>query len=382
MSDRDMDRRRYLSLAATAVAAGVAGCSGGQSGPGAGATSAGAATGEGGAAAGAATTSSGTGNSSDRQLGGREESVYTRLYERTVGSVVLIRAPGGSLGTGWVYDKSHIVTNYHVVTGAETVDVRFSREASVAGEVVGRDPYADLAVIRVPELPDYAEPLPLAKEEPAIGTRVAVIGSPYGLEGSLTEGVVSGVNRRVPSPAKGTDYRIPNAIQTSAPVNPGNSGGPLVNLEGTVLGVVNSGGGENIAFAISAPLVRQVVPALIEDGTYQHPYLGVNVVDVTQVVAEANDLQQARGLLVTEVDAGSPAAGTLRASQREARVNGFSVPVGGDVVLAVGGKEVESVQGFYSYLELNARPGETVTLTVLRDGERRQVTVEVGAREP
>ncbi|WP_101294063.1 S1C family serine protease [Halegenticoccus soli] len=373
MDSDSLTRRRYLGLAA-AVAAGTAGCSGsgetvGQTGTNATADRTGPATADNGANA-----SSGEGTANG------EGSVYTRLYREIVGSVVQIRAPGGGLGSGFVYGEEHVVTNYHVVTDADRVDVLYSRGQSVTGTVVGTDAYSDLAVVRVRNRPDYAAPLPLAETEPQIGTEVAVIGSPFGLEGSLTSGIVSGVDRLIPSPA--ADFRIPNAIQTDASVNPGNSGGPLVNLDGVVQGVVNSGGGENIAFAISAPLVRRVVPALIRRGRYRHPYLGVQLIDVTEAVARANDLRRARGLLVVGVLPGAPAEGELRGSDSTAQVDGFSVPTGGDVVLAVDGRRIESVQDFYSYLALNASPGETITLTVLRDGERRQVRVELGARPP
>lgn len=308
-----------------------------------------------------------------------DESVYTRVYRETVGSVVLVRAPGGGLGSGFVYDREHVVTNYHVVTDNEHVDVQFSRGASVTGAVVGTDSYSDLAVVRPESQPEYAGRLPLHPEEPAIGQRVAVVGSPYGLEGSMTNGIVSGVDRVVPSPQG--EFEIPNAIQTDAPVNPGNSGGPLVNLDAEVLGVVNAGGGENIAFAISAALVERVVPTLISEGAYDHPYLGIDTVDVTPAVARANDLDRTSGVLVTDVAGGSPAAGVLQPSTDTEQVDGFQVPVGGDIVLSLGDHPVESPRDLRSTLELNATPGQPIQLSLRRDGERMAVSVEVGALE-
>ncbi|WP_129112631.1 S1C family serine protease [Halegenticoccus tardaugens] len=347
MDADSLTRRACLGLLGSAVGVGVAGSPG-------------------------AAQSTGTDGSADR-------SVFTRLYRETVGSVVLIRVPGGALGSGFVVDDRHVATNYHVVTDSERVDVGFSRGESSIGDVVGTDAYTDLAAVRV-RPPSYAEPLRLAETDPAIGTEVAVIGSPYGLRGSLTTGVVSGVDRLVPSPARG--YRIPNAVQTDASVNPGNSGGPLVNLDGTVLGVVSSGGGENVAFAVSAPLARRVVPALVDAGRYRHSYLGVRLTDVTDAVARANDLGRSRGLLVVDVLAGGPAAGALRGSDSTATVGGFSVPTGGDVIVAVDGRRVRSVQDFQSYLALETSPGRRVTLAVLRDGRRRRIRVALGARPP
>jgi S1-C subfamily serine protease len=374
MTERKTTRRRLLGGAGAALAAGVAGC-GGDGGSAGRTTTTGGTPGE--TTTGTSTATGTDGTNGSGEAGG---SVYTELYRSTVGSVVLLRTPSGSQGSGWAYDERHLVTNQHVVGEADVVDVQFSRGESVRGEVVGVDARADLAVVAVPpeERPEYASPLPLAESEPPVGQRVAAIGSPYGLQGSLTTGVVSGVDRLVPSPASG-DYRIPNGIQTDAAVNPGNSGGPLVDLEGTVLGVVNSGGGENIAFAISAPLVRQVVTALIEEGEYVHPTLGVRLLPVTEIVAAANGLEETRGLLVTDVASGSGAAEALRPATGTETVGGFDVPVGGDVILSIGGRDVSTRQAFREYLELETRPGDAVTLTVLRDGERRQVEVEVGA---
>ncbi|WP_276298904.1 S1C family serine protease [Halorussus lipolyticus] len=305
------------------------------------------------------------------------ESVYTRVYRQTSDAVALIRAPSGSQGSGFCYDDSHFVTNYHVVGDADRVSVQFDDTTSRLGRVVGRDPRSDLAVVAV-DVPDGIEPLSVVDSEPAIGTRVAVVGSPYGLRGSLTSGIVSGVDRQVPSPAG--DYQIPNAIQTDAPVNPGNSGGPLVNLSGEVLGVVNSGGGDNIAFAISAPLVQRVVPALAEAGEYDHPYLGVRTATVTELVARANDFPNAEGVLVVDTPDDSPSKGRIRPCTGVKRVEGFRVPVGGDAILAVGDQRIQTSKDLHAYLALNASPGETLSVRLRRDGKVTTVPVEVGER--
>jgi S1-C subfamily serine protease len=305
------------------------------------------------------------------------DSVYTRVYRETSESVALIRTPRGSQGSGFLYDERHFVTNYHVVGQADRASVQFDETRSQVGRVVGRDPRSDLAVIEVEPL-DGIPPLDLIDSEPVIGTRVAVVGSPYGLRGSLTSGIVSGVDRQVPSPAG--DYTIPNAIQTDAPVNPGNSGGPLVNLSGEVLGVVNSGGGDNIAFAISAPLVRRVVSALVADGEYDHPYLGVQTTTVTELVARANDFSTAEGVLVVNVPSDAPAAGQLRPCTSVERIDGFRVPVGGDALLAIDGTTIRSDKELHAYLALEASPGDTLSVRVRRDGEVTTVPVSVGER--
>ncbi|UPV75081.1 trypsin-like peptidase domain-containing protein [Halorussus limi] len=362
-------RRRVLGTLAAAATAGVAGCSS-DSSPTANSADAGE----------RATTE----RPADRPARDASEttvadadSVYTRVYRQTSDSVALIRTPRGSQGSGFLYDDRHFVTNYHVVGSADRVSVQFDDTLSRVGRVVGRDPRSDLAVIEV-EVPDGVAPLELIDSEPSIGTRVAVVGSPYGLRGSLTSGIVSGVDRQVPSPVG--DYLIPNAIQTDAPVNPGNSGGPLVNLSGKVLGVVNSGGGDNIAFAISASLVRRVVPALVADGEYDHPYLGAKTTTVTELVARANEFPTAEGVLVVDVPSGVPAKGQLRPCTRTRLVEGFRVPVGGDAILAVDGTQIQTDKDLHAHLALEASPGDTLSVRIRRDGEVRTAPVKVGER--
>lgn len=368
-------RRNYLQLLGTTGAALFAGCSNDPP-TGDGTTTAGPTTTRDGGSAATPTTAT---ESPNPDPSAEFEDVFVELYDQTVGSVVAIRVSGGGLGSGFVYDQNYIVTNYHVVTDANTVEIQYARGQSTTGQVVGTDQYSDLAVVDAAQRPEYANPLTPQPEEPEIGTRVAAIGSPYGLEGSMTNGIVSGVNRLVPSPS--ANFRIPNAIQTDAPVNPGNSGGPLVNLDGEVLGVVNSGGGENIAFAISAALVERVVPTIIQTGEYNHPYIGVSLAEVTSTVARANNLDRPRGVLVTSVAEGVPAGDVLQGSTGTTRVNGFRVPTGGDIILSVEDQRIDSPRDLLTYLELNASPGETVQFTILRNGQRRTVSVELIARE-
>lgn len=186
----------------------------------------------------------------------QEEGPYARVYEETVDSVVLVQTDAGG-GTGFVHDGS-LITNQHITRGRSTVSVQFSRNDWREACLIGEDAYVDLAVLEA-ELPDYAGSISLLEGQPAVGTEVVALGNPFGLESSVSAGIVSGVNRSLRSPAGVT---IPDATQTDTAINPGNSGGPLVTLDGVVAGVISAGGGDNIGFVVSAALARRVVPAL------------------------------------------------------------------------------------------------------------------------
>ncbi|MFC6764845.1 S1C family serine protease [Natrinema soli] len=304
------------------------------------------------------------------------DSPYTATYRDTIGSVVLVTVSGprggGGLGSGFVIDDQHVVTNNHVVQSAAEggVELQFSTEEWRTASIVGTDPYSDLAVLRVEELPDVASGLSIVDREPAIGQEVLVLGNPLGLDASISQGIVSGVDRVLPSPA-GTS--IPAAIQTDAAVNPGNSGGPLVSLEGDVLGIVFAGADQTIGFAISSRLANRVVPALIEDGTYEHPFMGVAVQPVGPDIAEAIGLEAATGVLVTEVVPNAPADGVLQPADP-------SRPGSGDVIVAIDGEEIQNQSQLLSSLALVTSPGDTVELTIVRDGERGSVEVTLEAR--
>lgn len=256
MSDSSVGRRRFLELCGASTLAALAGCS--SSAPQEGETAI-----------------AGTPQSTAERA--ELDGPYAELYRETIDSVVLVRA-GNSQGTGFVYDDAHVVTNAHVVGRASEASIRFNEGDWSTGDVVGTDPHSDLAVVELNSLPDPATPLAFADDEPVIGQEVVAIGNPYNLNGSATTGVVSGVDRLIPSP---TGYRIPDAIQTDAAVNPGNSGGPLMSLDGSVLAVINSGGGENIAFGISAALTQRVVPELVQSGDYDHAYVGASFTNAT-----------------------------------------------------------------------------------------------------
>jgi len=290
-------------------------------------------------------------------------------------------------GSGFVYqtfednDTSYVVTNAHVVGDASRVVVQFADETSSTAEVIGTDEIADLAVVRVADTPSDVEALPLAESTPTPGTKVAAIGSPFGLDESITHGIVSGVNRSLPT---GQNAAIPTVLQTDAPINPGNSGGPLLTCEGTVVGVNTAGlpasRADNIGLAVPSTLVQRVVPALVENGSYEHAYLGVSLAPITPQLASANDLNTTEGVYVHRANEGTPVAGVLQGTTEVAVVDGNRVPVGGDVLVAIDNRTVDTAKDLATYLFTEGRPGETVTLTVLRDGQREQVEVTLGER--
>lgn len=306
--------------------------------------------------------------------------VNIRVYVRREG------VPGSGAGSGFILDEQgHIVTNHHVVAGADQVTVVFYNEMEAEAEIVGVDADSDLAVIRVDQLPEEVHPLALGdSDQVQVGEWVVAIGNPFGLGSSMTIGIVSAVGRTIPSQA--TSFGIPQAIQTDAAINPGNSGGPLIDVRGEVIGVnaqIASGGTQanaGVGFAIPAEIVRRVVPVLIENGTYQWPWLGVRGNSVNLAIVQANDLDRQQGAYIHAVVEEGPAAEAgLQGSTGTTQVEGFDVPVGGDIVIAIDGV---SVAGFSDLLtEISHRqPGDTVTLTVLRDGQEIDLAVELEAR--
>ncbi len=354
MSEESATRRRVLQAGATALTAGLAGCSTSRL---------------------SETAPPAQSASPPPEVDSEADSPYTRVYRETIRSVVLVQTDQGQ-GTGFVYDDAHVVTNAHVVGGATTVNLRFSDGTWTTGRVRGADVHSDLAAIAAETVPESATPLPFEAGSPAVGREVAAVGNPYNLDGTLTTGVVSGVDRLIPAPS---GYQIPDAIQTDAAVNPGNSGGPLMTKASTVLGVVNSKQGDNIGFGISAALTQRVVPALITTGDYDHAYMGVSLQTVGPTLAEANDLARPRGLIVVDTVSGGPTEGVLEES-RGRFVGGQRVPVGGDVLLRLDDTELQTFEDLASYLALETRPGDTVRTTVLRDGTERTLDVELGAR--
>ncbi|MFC7046233.1 S1C family serine protease [Halobacteriaceae archaeon GCM10025711] len=311
-----------------------------------------------------------------------DEKSYTELYRETIPSVVSVYVtdhrgdqPTTGAGSGFVVDDDHVVTNQHVVGGATEVDLRFSEGDWRTGRVVGVDAYTDLAVVRVADRPAYARPLVVADENPLPGQRVVALGNPMGLDGSMTTGIVSATSRSLPT---GNGFSIPDAVQTDAAINPGNSGGPLVTLDGEVVGVNRARQGDNIGFALSPAIVHRVLPDLVADGECRHAYLRVRTLDVSPAVADANGLDEARGVLV--VEARVDPDGALRGCDSTRVVRGRKLPVGGDVVVGLDGHEVRSTEELTRYLITETRPGETVRVDLVRGGERRTETLTLGER--
>jgi len=328
------------------------------------------------------------GPAAQQQAGGSQQQAggacdYTALYEDSIDSVVSVQQARGQ-GSGFVYETdqngsaSYVVTNAHVVGNATDVTVQFTKGESLNGAVVGADVYSDLAVVRVNETPGYVEALPVAENQTEHGERVAALGSPFGLEETITHGIVSGLNRSMPTQL---GFEIPNVVQTDAPISPGNSGGPLVSCDGAVVGVNTAGiaaqGAENIGFAVSSMAVERVVPSLIETGEFTHPALGIAGTGVTPAIADANDLESDRGVIVASVNEGAPAADVLQGSDRLERADRQYVPIGGDVIVAVDGQNVSTSEDLASVLLAETRPGDQVNLTIVRDGEQTTVNTTV-----
>ena len=315
---------------------------------------------------------------------------YQQLYDNVSNSVVAINVsnetgPIGG-GSGWVYETNdstaYVVTNWHVAFDATEIDVQFAGGEWREAEVAGSDFATDLAVLRVENAPESATALELAERPAERGQSVAVFGNPFGLEESISTGVVSGVERAVtvqyPNNLTGV---IPNTVQIDAAVNPGNSGGPLVNCEGRVLGVNYAGVGPvdaGVNFAIDASVVREVVPTLVENGSYRHSFLGIRPVNVGPTLAEVNNLSVVRGVMVADVLPRSPADGELQGAPAIDKRTGL--PYDGDVILAADGEAIGDREDLLTFLLVETRPGETVNFTVLRDGMSRTVQVTLGER--
>jgi serine protease Do len=296
------------------------------------------------------------------------------------------------VGSGFVWDsQGYIVTNNHVVDGADRITVTFYDDTTVPAEVVGTDSDSDLAVIKVDVAASSLRPVEIADStQVRVGQLAMAIGNPFGLEGTMTVGFISALGRSLPV-AQGSvpapTYTIPDIIQTDAPINPGNSGGVLVDDEGRVIGVptaiespVQANAG--IGFAIPSAIVQKVVPALIREGAFEHSWLGISAISVTSALAEAMDLPaDQRGVMVVEVVGDSPAsAAGLQGSQRDADVNGQAVRVGGDLIVAINDQPVLEFDDLVTYLVRSTSVGEKVTLTVLREGQEEEVDVTLAAR--
>ena len=326
----------------------------------------------------------------------------SELFKNVEKSVVQISSEdestellGSRLGSGFVYDTNgHVITNNHVTSGGKDLHITFSDGTIYTGKVIGSDPHSDLAILLIDDVPkEKLFPLTLGNSSNLIvGETVAAVGNPFGLSGSLTEGIVSGLGRLLPSTPEnlfGSDttvatFSIPDIIQTDAAINPGNSGGPLLNLNGEVIGInsaifSNTGVYAGVGFAIPSNTLTKVIPELMKNGSYPHPWLGITGVDVTPDIANKMNLTEARGFLVIDVNSNGPAdkAG-IRGGDKIDTIDGREVELGGDIILAIDGNPVRKIDDILSYLEREKSVGDAISLTVIRDGivEEKNTTLQ------
>jgi S1-C subfamily serine protease len=321
----------------------------------------------------------------DQTLEDQLIDIYRRINPAVVHIFVFDDLEGTSLplgtGSGFVFDREgYIVTNNHVVVEGDSFEVVFADGSHHSAELVGADVDSDLGVLKVDELPDGIVPISLGDSNNLkVGQFVIAIGNPFGEAGSMSVGIISGLGRTLESQRiaeGGGRYSLPEVIQTDAAINPGNSGGPLLNLAGEVVGVnsaisTRTGTNSGVGFSIPVNAVRQIVPQLIADGVYVYPYIGVRMLTLNLDLQEQLDLKQATGAYVTEVTENSPAAA--------ASLIGANGP-GGDLIVAVDGNEVLSSDDLIAYLVFETEVGQTVDLTVLRDGEEKLIPLTLGER--
>jgi 2-alkenal reductase len=354
---------------------------------------------------------------SERATFDQEEQVLVNIYQRVNPGVVYIdvvvaatqnESGGEGTGSGFVFDKQgHIVTNNHVVADASTINVIFSDGTSAKAKVVGTDSYSDLAVIQVDVPADKLVPVELGDSsnlQP--GQKVIAIGNPYGLAGTMTTGIVSAVGRTLPetgsqpnndnSSTSTGSFINPEIIQTDAAINPGNSGGPLLDSRGLVIGVntairsastgaTGQASNSGIGFAVPVNTVKRVAPQLISEGKISYPYLGITSRDGLKLstIADKLGVNVTDGVLVFEVVPNGPAAkaGLRGGNARDTiDVQGAPVPLGGDIITAYNGQPVKDYTDLISKLTSLSKPGDTVTLTILRDGKQQDIKLTVGER--
>lgn len=315
-----------------------------------------------------------------------------QIYDLSKESVILVTAKWQTLyglepfssGSGFIYDREgHIITNNHVIEDADAIDVTFGDGTILPAELVGADPYSDLAVIRVEGPADLLHPLPVgSSSELLVGESVMAIGNPFGLSNSMSLGIVSQLGRELDAPG---NYKIVDVIQVDAAINPGNSGGPLMNMRGEVVGVNTAIiiGSVGVGFAIPSDTVIREVPQLIQTGQYRHPWIGISSMDIDPDIAAAMGLNITKGTVVVYVSPDSPAelAG-IKAGTQTTTVGGRTVMIGGDVIVGVDDVEVRRLIDAIVYIERNKKPGDTVSFKIIREGELLNLDLTLGVRPP
>lgn len=354
-----------------------------------------------------------------------DDTLLPKLFDRVKNSVVQITVSGedprsSALGSGFIFDNSgHIITNDHVVrnrsfndtntnnTHTNNVTVTFLDERSFKAKIVGSDPFSDLAVLQI-ENPKNQSMIPLVlsnSSDVKIGEHVIAIGNPFGLSGSMTEGIVSGLGRVIPSQnpeerppgpelmpdeenrlVPPTSFSIPEIIQTDAAINPGNSGGPLLNLRGQVIGINSAifsltGAYTGVGFAIPASTLQRVVPVLISEHSYKHPWIGISGVDLNEQIASVMKLNTTKGFLVIDTSPGGPASKAgIQGGDKLVEINGRETNLFGDVIVKIDNQNVSKIDDILIYLEQQKKVGQSVNLTVIRDGKLQTINVVLAER--
>jgi S1-C subfamily serine protease len=351
-----------------------------------------------------------------------DDTLLSKLFDRVKGSVVQITVSNkdplsSALGSGFVFDKSgHIITNDHVVrnrsyndtdtNNTNNVTVTFLDEKSYKAKIIGSDPFSDLAVLQI-ENPknESLKPLVLSNSSGVkIGEHVIAIGNPFGLSGSMTEGIISGLGRVIPSQNPGSpqgpelppdqqnalvpsaSFSIPEIIQTDAAINPGNSGGPLLNLKGQMIGINSAifsltGEYSGVGFAIPASTIQRVVPILISEHSYKHPWIGISGIDINEQIASAMKLNTTKGFLVVDTSPGGPASKAgVQGGDKLVDIDGRKTKLFGDVIIKIDNQSVSKIDDILVYLEQHKKAGQSVNLSVIRDGKPQTIKVVLAER--
>ena len=316
----------------------------------------------------------------------KSEEGVVKIKVVRIGLQGTVQGDISGMGSGFVYDNlGHIITNAHVVDGADKATVTFLDGSQYNAEIIGKDKFTDIAVIKVSEKPRLLHPLEIGDSSLLqVGEQVAAIGNPFGLSGSMTSGIVSQIGRLIA--AQDSGFSIPDVIQTDAAINPGNSGGPLLNMRGQVIGIntaIQSISGEfvGIGFAVPSNTVSKIVPTLIEEGKYPHPWIGISGKDIDPDLARVLDLKQAKGFLVITVVDGSPAdkAGLKGMSQTQI-IDGEEYPADGDIIIWVDDIEVRKISDILIHLQREKSVGDEMVLGILRDGDFMHLTLKLVER--
>ena len=314
------------------------------------------------------------------------------IFEKTEASVVQVnvrsadgRIMPGSMGSGFVYsDDGYIITNNHVIDNAEKVTITFLDGESYIAQIIGTDSDLDLAVLKVKTGSTYLQPIPIGdSSQLKVGQEIAAIGNPFGLSGSMTSGIISQMGRLLP---QDSGYSIPDVIQTDAAINPGNSGGPLLNMKGEVVGIntaIQSATGEftGVGFAVPSNTVKKVIPVLIEDGIFYHPWMGISGSDVDPELAKVRELNSSKGFLIATVIEGSPAEDAgLQGITTTKEIDGREYPMDGDIILKIDDVVVRKISDILVYLQREKSIGDEMIMTINRDGMLIEKVLLLGER--